>query len=201
MFVIACVQEMRTRCNFRGVRELLGDVLTLSLFYLNGNLNETYTHNNRLYKERGTKWYNRRISEQGNQTFKSFNQFNFFNTDAAHQFSNSEEKDVINDSLKQIILGEEYTTLKDKIQKIQTRLEPELNKISRSIKDKNDEVQKNSNRINELKSSFNLSGIIVFPFNINVWWLTDLSGVVKPLVSNLFSFYRLFQNIHLEMIC
>ena len=54
--------------------------------------------------------------------------------------------------------------------------------------------------LNELKSSFNLSGIIVFPFNINVWWLTDLSGVVKPLVSNLFSFYRLFQNIHLEMI-
>lgn len=120
---------------------------------LNGNLNETYTHNNRLYKERGTKWYNRRISEQGNQTFKSFNQFNFFNTDAAHQFSNSEEKDVINDSLKQIILGEEYTTLKDKIQKIQTRLKPELNKISRSIKDKNDEVQKNSNRINELRNN------------------------------------------------
>ena len=42
--------------------------------------------------------------------------------------------------------------------------------------------------------------LIVVPFNINVWWLTDLSGVVKPLVSNLFSFYRLFQNIHLEMI-
>ena len=32
--------------------------------------------------------------------------------------------------------------------------------------------------------------LIVVPFNINVWWLTDLSGVVKPLVSNLFSFYR-----------
>ncbi len=120
---------------------------------LNENLNETYTHNNRLYKERGSKWYNRRISEQGNQTFKSFNQFNFFNTDAAHQFSNSEERDVINDSLKQIILGEEYTTLKDKIQKIQTRLKPELNKTSRSIKEKNEEFKKNSDRINELRSN------------------------------------------------
>ena len=39
--------------------------------------------------------------------------------------------------------------------------------------------------LNELKSSFNLSGIIVFPFNINVWWLTDLSGEVKPLVTNI----------------
>lgn len=122
---------------------------------LNENLTETYTHNNRIYKERGTKWYNRRISEQGNQTYKSFNQFNFFNTDAAHQFSNSEETDVINDSLKQIILGEEYTTLKDKIEKIHSRLKPELNKISRSIKDKNDDIQKNSNRINELRNDKN----------------------------------------------
>ena len=122
---------------------------------LNENLIETYKHNNRLYKERGTKWYNRRISEQGNQTYKSFNQFNFFNTDAAHQFSNSEEKDVINDSLKQIILGEEYTTLKDKIEKIQNRLKPELNKTSRSIKDRNDEIQKNSDRINELRNDKN----------------------------------------------
>lgn len=122
---------------------------------LNENLTEIYTHNNRLYKERGTKWYNRRISEQGNQTYKSFNQFNFFNTDAAHQFSNSEEKGVINDSLKQIILGEEYTTLKDKIEKIKNRLKPELHKTSRSIKDSNDEIQKNSDRINELKNDRN----------------------------------------------
>lgn len=122
---------------------------------LNENLTETYTHSNRIYKERGTKWYNRRISEQGNQTYKSFNQFNFFNTDAAHQFSNSEEKDVINDSLKQIILGEEYTRLKDKIEKTHNRLKPELNKISRSIKDKNDDIQKNSNRINELRNDKN----------------------------------------------
>lgn len=126
---------------------------------LNENLNETYTHNNKLYKERGSKWYNRRISELGNQTFKSFNQFNFFNTDAAHQFSNSEEKDVINESMKQIILGEEYTTLKDKIQKVHSRLKPELNKTSRSIKDKNDEFQKNSNRLKELRSNKNFNEI------------------------------------------
>ena len=44
-------------------------------------------------------------------------------------------------------------------------------------------------------------GIFRYSYHFfNVWWLTDLSGVVKPLVSNFFSFYRLFQNIHLEMI-
>ncbi len=154
---------------------------------LNGNLNETYTPNNKLYKERGAKWYNRRISEQGNQTFKSFNQFNFFNTDAAYQFSNSEEGDVINESLKQIILGEEYTTLKDKIQKIQTRLKPELNKTSKYLKDKNDELQKNANRINELRSNKNFEEL-KNNITLNISNLNYKTTVEEPKysVSNLF---------------
>ncbi|MGB5989307.1 MAG: AAA family ATPase [Marinifilaceae bacterium] len=126
---------------------------------LNEGLPDTYTHQNKKYKERGTKWYNRRISEVGNQTFKSFNQFNFFNADAAHQFSNSEEKDVINESLKQIILGEEYTALKDKIQKIRPKLRSELNKSSELIKVKNDEFKKNSSRISELRNNKNFEAL------------------------------------------
>lgn len=126
---------------------------------LNDDFLDSYIHNNRTYKERGAKWYNRRLSEQGNQTYKSFNRFNFFNTDAAHQFSNSQEIGVINESLKEIILGEEYTVLKDKIQKIGTRLRTELNKTSKEIKDNNDDFQKNEYRIQELKSDKNFEAI------------------------------------------
>lgn len=126
---------------------------------LNNNLLETYIHNNKYYRDRGIKWYNRRENEQGNQTYKSFNQFNFFNTDAAHQFSNSQEIGVINESLKQIILGEEYTGLKDKIQKIEARLRPELNKTTKEIIEKNSTLQKNQNRINELKTEKNFEAL------------------------------------------
>lgn len=126
---------------------------------LNDNLSDTYTHNNRFYKERGNKWYNRRFSEQGNQTFKSFNQFNFFNTDAAHQFSNAEDTEVINESLKQIILGEEFIILKDRIQKIQSRLRTELNKSSKEIGGRNVILSNNLSRIKELRNSENFGAL------------------------------------------
>lgn len=124
---------------------------------LNEDLIDTYSHNNKIYKERGTKWYNRRLSEQGNRTSESFNQFNFFNTDAAHQFSNAEDAGLINESLKQIILGEEFTILKDKIEKIKPRLRTELNRASKDISQKSDDLKKNQDRISELKNGENFN--------------------------------------------
>ncbi|MEO6174403.1 MAG: AAA family ATPase [Flavobacterium circumlabens] len=125
----------------------------------NDKITDTYNHNNGYYKERGAKWYERRLSEQENKTVESFNQFNFFNTDAASLFANSDHKDQINESLKQIILGEEYTLLKDRIGKIENRLRSELNKISKGIEEKNNIFKNNQNRINELKNDKNFEGL------------------------------------------
>lgn len=121
----------------------------------NDSIVDFYNHNNTYYRERGAKWYKRRLSEQGNKTFESFNQFNFFNTDAASLFSNSVHKDLINESLKQIILGEEYTLLKDRILKTESKLRPELKKVTIDIIEKNDLLKNNLSRINELKSDKN----------------------------------------------
>lgn len=118
---------------------------------LNDHIEDIYVHNTKKYKERGIKWYNRRENEQGNQTYKSFNQFNFFNTDAAQQFSNANEKDIINDSLKQIILGGEYTTLKDKIGKVFDKLNSVYKKTLDELESKKKTLQSNNLRINELK--------------------------------------------------
>lgn len=125
----------------------------------NDSIEDSYNHNNGRYKERGAKWYKRRISEQSNKTFESFNQFNFFNTDAASLFANSVHKDLINESLKQIILGEEYTVLKDRILKIESKLRPELNKTIANIVEKNSILEKNSNRISELKIDKNFEDL------------------------------------------
>jgi exonuclease SbcC len=125
----------------------------------NEDITDSYNHTNSKYKERGAKWYQRRLSEQENKTFESFNQFNFFNTDAASMFANSDHKEQINESLKQIILGEEYTLIKDRIVKIENRFRTELNKISKEIKEKNDILKNNQIRINELKTDKNLDGL------------------------------------------
>lgn len=118
---------------------------------LNDNITDEYVHNNKKYKERGIKWYNRRDNERDNKTFESFNQFNFFNTDAAQQFSNASEKKTINESLKEIVLGEEYTTLKGKIEKVYDRLKSDLKKTSEVLEYKNNTFELNKKRIEELK--------------------------------------------------
>jgi exonuclease SbcC len=118
---------------------------------LNGNITDEYVHNNKKYKERGIRWYNRRDNERDNKTFESFNQFNFFNTDAAQQFSSASERKTINESLKEIVLGEEYTTLKGKIEKVYDKLRSELKKTSEVLEYKNNTFKVNSKRISELK--------------------------------------------------
>jgi exonuclease SbcC len=126
---------------------------------LNDNISDEYVHNVKKYKERGIKWYNRRENEQGNNTYKSFNQFNFFNTDAAQQFSNSNEWNSINESLKEIVLGEEYTTLKAKTLKIYDRLKSELRKTSDLLDIKKNNIQTNKKRLDELRIEKNFESL------------------------------------------
>lgn len=139
----------------KGRKEVTNSITAL----LNDSIEDIYVHSSKKYKERGVKWYHRRENEQGNQTYKSFNQFNFFNTDAAQQFSNTNEKDVINESLKQIILGEEYTSIKDKIGKVYYRLKSEHNKSSNDLENKTKTIQSNNARINEIKIDSNFEEI------------------------------------------
>ncbi len=126
---------------------------------LNDNIPDEYVHNTKKYKERGIKWYNRRENEQGNNTYKSFNQFNFFNTDAAQQFSNSNEWNSINESLKEIVLGEEYTTIKAKILKVYDRLKSELKKTSDLLDNKKKKIQTNKKRLDELRIDKNFEAL------------------------------------------
>lgn len=126
---------------------------------LNDNIPDEYVHNTKKYKERGIKWYNRRENEQGNNTYKSFNQFNFFNTDAAQQFSNSNEWNSINESLKEIVLGEEYTTLKAKILKVFERLKSDLKKTSDLLDNKKYKIQTNKTRLDELRIDKNFEAL------------------------------------------
>ncbi len=120
---------------------------------------DKYHHNNAFYKARGIKWYERRTTELLNKTCESFNQFNFFNTDAANIFSNSQHKEHINESLKQIILGVEFTTLKDRITKFKDKLRPLYNECKKDIFLANKTIEDNLSRINELKTEKNFIGL------------------------------------------
>lgn len=127
---------------------------------LNNDIEELYTpYDNGKYKSRDIKWYSRNHLVRGNNCYQSFNQFNFFNTDAAYQFASSDHEDQINESLKQIVLGAEYTFLRDRIQGFEGRLRPELNSLERGLKEQSELVNNHTQLINDLKSDSNFEDI------------------------------------------
>ncbi|WP_162415278.1 AAA family ATPase [Cyclobacterium roseum] len=127
---------------------------------LNNDIEEVYTpYDNGKYKARDTKWYSRNHLVRGNNCYQSFNQFNFFNTDAAYQFASSDHEDQINESLEKIILGAEYTFLRDRIQGFEGRLRPELNSLERTLEEQKELIKYHTQLINSLKSDRNLEDI------------------------------------------
>lgn len=127
---------------------------------LNNDIEELYTpYDNGKYKSRDIKWYSRNHLVRGNNCYQSFNQFNFFNTDAAYQFASSDHEDQINESLKQIVLGAEYTFLRDRIQGFEGRLRPELNSVERGLNEQNELIENHTQLINDLKSDSNFEDI------------------------------------------
>lgn len=127
---------------------------------LNNDIEEVYTPNDSgKYKSRDIKWYSRNHLVRGNNCYQSFNQFNFFNTDAAYQFASSDHEDQINESLKQIVLGTEYTFLRDRIQGFERRLRPELNSVERGLKEQSELIENHTQLIDDLKADSNFEDI------------------------------------------
>lgn len=127
---------------------------------LNNDIEEVYTPNDiGKYKSRDIKWYNRNHLVRGNNCYQSFNQFNFFNTDAAYQFASSDHEDQINESLKQIVLGAEYAFLRDRIRGFEERLSPKLNSVERRLEEQNELIENHTQLIDELKSDSNFEDI------------------------------------------
>lgn len=127
---------------------------------LNNNIEEVYTpQDTAKYKSRDIKWYNRNHLIRGNNCYQSFNQFNFFNSDAAYQFASSDHEEQIKESLKQIILGSEYTFLRDRIEGFEDRLSPKFNSLERKLVAQKELINSHTQLINDLKSDSNLEDI------------------------------------------
>jgi DNA repair protein SbcC/Rad50 len=75
-------------------------------------------------RERDKEWYNSVANIRGSQLYKSFNRFNFFNTDAAFRLSHEDKSiESVEKSLKEIALGDDVNYLKREIQRYQEKLE------------------------------------------------------------------------------
>lgn len=71
-------------------------------------------NNTKKYKSRNGKWYNN-PNQRGNNLYKNFNRFNFYNSDAAFSFSNERSPELIRKSFIDIALGENINSIEKKI--------------------------------------------------------------------------------------
>lgn len=121
---------------------------------INKDLKEKFTPKDiDKYRSRDNFWYNRNISKKINSCYQGFNQFNFFNTDAAYEFASSNDKNDIKSAIGKILLGGEYAYIKDRIIGFSDRFKTHFKDISRGIEFNEDKLKKANNSINELGKS------------------------------------------------
>ena len=89
--------------------------ISIKVLY-NGKQNFEYMDNNnaKKFKSRDGKWYNN-PNQRGNNLYKNFHRFNFFNSDAAFSFSNEKAPDSIRKAFIDIALGENINSIEKKL--------------------------------------------------------------------------------------
>lgn len=107
---------------------------------LNNAIIEDYTPSKKeKYRARDEQWYNN-ANTKDNSLYRSFNRFNFFDSDAANNFSQSNNEAAIRQALENLVLGGEFKYLKDRVNGFYTRLRPELNKSSTLMREYKEKI-------------------------------------------------------------
>jgi exonuclease SbcC len=82
---------------------------------INNRTVESFAPSNKgKYRQRDFEWYNNSYTRDNNIQ-RSFNRFNFFDSDASNNFSQSNSETEINQALENLILGGDFKYLKDRV--------------------------------------------------------------------------------------
>lgn len=90
--------------------------------------------NNTKYRLRDAFWYSNNYTKDNN-SYTSFNRFNFFNTDAANDLVKSNNEDEVKQALSNIILGTEFNYISERINGFYDRIRPVYNELDRKMQD------------------------------------------------------------------
>lgn len=105
-------------------------------------VSDAYTNSLGKYKARDYFWYNNPIS-RFNEAYRSFNRYNFYNSDSAYQLSNNPNSEELTKYLSAIALGTEFGSIRKRLIGFQERLNKEQNRISENIS-REEETKANS---------------------------------------------------------
>lgn len=143
----------------RNAKQQVEEAAISAIFNNEGTLTN-YLPKSNIYSARDYHWYSTNPNRL-NYLYNSFNRFNFFNTDAAYKFANSKDENDIKECLNSIILGPEYSTLRDKAERVLDLLKPVYNEQIILRKATSDELIK----ANQFISSYQESESLKFLYN------------------------------------
>jgi exonuclease SbcC len=108
--------------------------------------------NNEKYRNRDAYWYGNRY-QRGNDCYLSFTRFNFFNTDAAHNFSTSNIEAKVKEALSNLVFGEEFNYITERIGGFSQRIRPIYNDIKNNYEQAKRNNQISIQTIDRLKKT------------------------------------------------
>lgn len=103
------------------------------------------------YRDRDLAWYGG-YYRKGNYLCENFGRFNFFDSDAAFKLSAETTGEEIVKAVNALLLGELATTLEERMVQFQTRFATEERQLQRLIKVRQQELDKASQQIEQLKT-------------------------------------------------
>lgn len=117
-------------------------------------ISDVYTNALTKYKARDYFWYSNPVG-RFNEVYRSFNRYNFYNSDSAYHLSNNTNSEELTKYLTAIALGTEFSSIRKRLLGFQERLDKEQKRISGIIAQEKETKANSKSQILKLKEISN----------------------------------------------
>lgn len=132
---------------------------SIEAIYNNSRTKEKYIPKEfEFYRKRDLFWYSNNYATK-NLLYQSFNRFNFYNSDAAYNFSNGDKKEI-KEALFNLVLGPEYNNIIERTDKFLGHIKPEFNRLDKEITNFKNTIIVSDKTIKSLNQSNNVNIIV-----------------------------------------
>ncbi|WPQ63301.1 AAA family ATPase [Chitinophaga sancti] len=114
--------------------------------------------NSSIYRDRDKQWYGNSIP-RGNDLYLSFNRFNYYNADAAREFTDGDSESKTNEALSNLVLGAEFSHLIDRAEKFLIALRPEYNALKKELRSQETAKKESQEKIKHLEKSNDIKAL------------------------------------------
>jgi exonuclease SbcC len=112
---------------------------------------DSYTPgDNTKYRERDKAWYSSAY-KSGNELFRAFNKYNFYDSDAAYSLSHNSNIKDLTSYISSIALGAEFNRIQDRLWGFKERLAKELRIRDKEIREEKDRIKLSNDTLQNIK--------------------------------------------------